>query len=213
MRQRSKIVFISNVVHSILEQNLNGRAPVVAYLLLKRIIEMIESVKKEISVENTSSKYNYLERWDEFRMTEEYLTFSRYMNEEHEEAVVFQTTFKQEIQGVLRDIRDTNFKNEVLKKESNPKFLQKNILDFVETIEKMAGDKFSNKDDGAGKKLLLHANEILDSANVDDFFEKILIETNLNLAEQSYFTLVKTYSKDKLSDIVKDKFNQVKIKA
>jgi hypothetical protein len=183
MRQRSKIVYMSNVVHSILEQNLNGRAPVVGYLLLKKIVEMIEGVKKDISVENTSSKYNYLEKWEEFRMTEEYLTFSRYMNEEHEEAVVFLTAFKQEVQAVLRDIRDASFKNEVLKKEVSPKFLMKNIHEYVESIQKMAQDKIANKEESAGKKLLLHANEILDSSSVDDFFEKVLIETSLNLAE------------------------------
>lgn len=57
--------------------------------MLKRILDMIDNIKKDISVENINSKYKHLDKWEEFRMTEEYLTFSRYMNEEHEEAVVF----------------------------------------------------------------------------------------------------------------------------
>ncbi len=58
---------------------------------------MIEQLKREISVENMNSKFKNMENWEDFRMTEEYMTISRYLNEEHEETVVFLGSFKLEL--------------------------------------------------------------------------------------------------------------------
>jgi hypothetical protein len=212
MRERSKIVYVSNVLHSILEQNMTPTSPIICFLLLKRILNIIENLKKDISVENSSSKYKSLEQWEEFRMTEEYLTFSRYLNEEHEEAVVFLSAYKQEIQNILGDVNDEAVRAQVSNSVVDYKVLCKLLLDYVEKVSSVAGEKYENKDDGGYKRMLLHVNEVLDCVNLDEFFERILVETSLNLNDQSYFSVVKAYSKDKLQEVVQGKITSAKRK-
>lgn len=173
---------------------------------------MIEGLKKEISVENINSKFKSLEQWDDFRMTEEYITFSRYLNEEHEETVVFLATFKQEIQSLMAEVNDENLKTQLLSTTVDPKYISKLLLEYAENTNVAALDKFSKKEESTGKKMLIHANEVLDCLSLDEFFEKILIESTMNLTEQSYFTLVRTYSKEKLQDMVQGKISLAKRK-
>jgi serine/threonine-protein kinase ULK/ATG1 len=212
MKERSKVVYVSNMLHAMLEHNTPGTSPVTSYILLKRILNQIEGLKKEISVENLNSKFKNLDLWEDFRMTEEYLTFSRYLNEEHEETVVFLSAFKQEIGGILHEINDDYLKGQTLTSTIDLKFLWKLLLEYVENVNETIQGKLENKEDSSAKKLMIHANEILDCINLEEFFEKILVETTMNLHEQSYFSMVKNYSKEKLQDIIQGKIASVKRK-
>lgn len=213
MKERSKIVYVSNVLHSVLEQNLKGNSPLIAYLILKRLLNMVEGLKKEISIENVNSKFKNMEQWDDFRMSEEFITFSRYLNEEHDESVVFLATFKSEIQGLLNESTEDSIKTLASNNLVETRALAKILLDYSESVQTIGSEKLAKKEDGTAKKLFIHANEVLDCINVDEFFEKILIESTLNLTEQSYFTLVRTYSKEKLQDLVQGKILTMKRKA
>jgi len=173
---------------------------------------MIETIKRDISVENTASKFKSLEQWEEFRLTEEYLTFSRYLNEEHEESVVFFSAFKQEMQGVLGELNDETLKSQASNQNIDVKVLCKLLIDYSEKVNQNASEKFENKDDPTYKRLLLHVNEVLDCVNLDEFFDRILIETSLNLNDQSYFALVKAYPKEKLQELVQGKITSAKRK-
>jgi len=212
MKERSKVVYVSNILHSILEHNIPGTMPVTSYLLLKRILNQIETLKKEISVENLNSKFKNVDQWEEFRMTEEYLTFSRYLNEEHEETVVFLSAFKQEISSILHEINDDYLKAQTLSTSVDVKYLWKLLLEYVENANETIQAKLENKEESSARKLMLHVNEILDCISLEEFFEKILVENTMNLHEQSYFTVVKNYSKEKLHDIIQGKIASTKRK-
>jgi len=210
MKERNKIVFVSNLLHATLELNVTNKAPIVAFLLLKKIISMIENLKKEVSVENTNSKFKNFDKWDDFRLTDEYLTFSRYLNEEHDEANAFMTAFKQEMQGVIDSIKDNSFKAELLNNPTDPKFLHSILVGYAEDIKNIAFEKLKNKDDNGGFNLLLHVNEILDCDSIEDFFDKILVDHSLRLSDQTYFSLIKKFTKEKLQELVQGKLSVAK---
>lgn len=212
MKERNKIVFVSNLLHAILELNIVQKSSIVGFLLLKKINYMIDTLKKELSIENLSSKFKSLEKWEDFRVSDEYLSFSRYLNEEAEEAGSFLSAFKQEIQPILDTITDSSLKNELTKDVPELKFFVGLMIGYTEDIIKIASEKFKNKEEMNGTQLLIHTNEILDCINLEEFFEKTLIDNFLRLADQNYFSVIKKFNREKLENLINGKLNAAKKK-
>jgi hypothetical protein len=210
MKERNKIVFVSNLLHSTLEINAIPRSSLISFLLLKKICQMMDTLKKEISIENTHSKFKNFEKWDEFRNSEEYLNFSRYLNDEYDDANSFLTSFKQEIQGMVDAGKDSGMKTEIISSSIDFRFLHSTLVSYSEEIKNLALEKVKVKDDVNGFGLLLHANEVLDCDNLEEFFDKILIDGTLRLSDQTYFNLIKKFSKEKIQDLVSGKISNAR---
>jgi len=226
MKERNKIILLMNVVSSTLEQNIGNKVPVVVYLLLKKAYVLMESLRKEISIENSGSKFKNLESWEEFQITEEFLTFSRYLSEEVEEIIVYTAIVKREIETLLTAnvgnnfteteelIKSPLFETELLSNGSlNEKFFQSVLVSYIEELRDLAWNKGITREENGFTELMRHANEILDCLDLEEFFEKTMVDSGLKLEEQKYFTFVKNYEKEKLQHMVNEKLTRAKLRA
>ena len=218
MKERNKVAFVSNVLHAMLEFNISSKTPIVAFVLLKRLHQLLEILRREISVENSDSKFKLLEKWNEFQASDEFLAFSRYVNEELEEASSFINIFKQEINVLIsanphdNDLKDPVFKMERLNTTLDMRYLHNLLLSYIEEVKNVAQEKFSKLDDNEGMKFLFHANEVLDVDNLEEFFERALDGPGLKLNDQPYFINTKKLSKDKLLETINMKLTSSKVK-
>jgi len=218
MKERNKVAFVSNVLHSMLENNLTSKTPIVGFVLLKRLYQLLELLKREISVENTDSKFKLLEKWNDFQASDEFLAFSRYVNEEMDEANSFISIFKQEINVLIsanphdNDLKDPVFKMERVNTTVDMRYLHNLLISYIEEAKNVAQEKFSKMDETEGMKYLLHANEVLDVDNLDEFFERALDGQGLKLTDQPYFINTRKLSKDKLLETINMKLATAKVK-
>lgn len=219
MKERNRVGFVSNVLHTMLELNLFPKTAVVAFMTLKRLHQLLETLKREISIENSTSRFKSLEKWTEFQVTDDYLAFSRYVNEEMEEASSFLNIFKQEVTVLSsanpsdNDLKDPTFKMEKLNTGVDMKYLHNLLLTYAEDVRNLAQEKMRSGDDTEGLKLLVHANEVLDCDNLDEFFEKTLDAQVTKLGEQPYFLTLKVSGKDKIQDMVSTKLATYKVRS
>lgn len=221
MKERNKIVFLMNLVRTALEHNIGNKVGVVVYLALKKAYILIESLRREISIENANSKFKVFENWEEFQATEEFLTFSRYVNEEIEEIVVFTALVKREIETMLQAMSDDHstsqellrnpvFETELLSNGNlNEYFFYKALVSYAEEVKSKGLEKSANREEGYAE-IMRHANEVLDCLHMDELFEKTLIDSGLRLEEQRYFAYVRTCEKEKLQNMVNEKLDLAK---
>jgi len=218
MKERNRVGFVSNVLHTMLELNLFNKTAVAGFMTLKRLHNLLEGLKKDISIENSLSKFKALEKWAEFQSTDDYLAFSRYVNEEMDEANSFLNIFKQEINVLTsanpsdNDLKDPIFKMEKLNNGVDLKYLHTILVSYAEDVKNLANEKLRGGDDMEATKLLVHANEVLDCDNLDEFFERTLDGQVLKLNEQPYFMTLKMTSKEKIQDMVGTKLASSKIR-
>jgi len=218
MKERNRVGFVSNVLHTMLELNLFPKTAVVAFMTLKRLHQLLETLKREVSIENSNSKFKIMDKWAEFQVTDDYLAFSRYVNEELEEASSFLNIFKQEVTVLSsanpsdNDLKDPTFKMEKISTTVDMKYLRSVLVSYAEDVKNMAQEKIRSGDETEGIKLLVHANEVLDCDNLDEFFDKTLDEQISKLNEQPYFINLKVTSKEKIQDMVGNKLSSSKLR-
>jgi len=218
MKERNRVAYVSNVLHSMLEYNLTNKTPIVGFVVLKKLHQLLESLRRDISVENTGSKLRALEKWNDFQGTDEFLAFSRYVNEELDEANSFINIFKQEINVLIsanpndNDLKDPVFKMERLNTNIDMRYLHTLLTAYAEEVRNLAQEKLRNMDEAEGLKLLFHANDVLDVDNLDEFFEKTLDAQGLKLNDQAYFSNLRKLPRDKLQETVSTKLAGAKIR-
>ena len=225
MKERNKVVFLMNLARTVLEHNIGNKVGVVVYLALKKAYILIEALRREISIENANSKFKVFENWEEFQGTEEFLTFSRYVNEEIEEIVVFTALVKREIETMLQAMPDEQgaasqellrnpvFETELLSNGNlNEYFFYKSLVSYAEEVKSKGAEKALNREEGYAE-IMRHANEVLDCLHMDELFEKTLIDSGLRLEEQRYFAYVRTCEKEKLQNMVNEKLDLAKMRA
>jgi serine/threonine-protein kinase ULK/ATG1 len=218
MKERNRVAYVSNVLHSMLEMNISNKTPIVGFVVLKKLHQLLEGLRKDIAVENTGSKFRALEKWNDFQNTDEFLAFSRYVNEELEEATSFINIFKQEINVLIsanpndNDLKDPVFKMERLNTNIDMRYLHGLLTTYAEEVKNLAQEKIRVMDENEAVKLLAHANDVLDIDNLDEFFEKTLDTQGLKLTDQAYFNNIKRLPRDKLQDTVSSKLSGAKLR-
>lgn len=226
MKERNKTILLMNVVRAALEQNIGNKVPAVVYLLLKKAYLLMESLRKEISIENSSSKFKSFEYWEDFQISEEFLTFSRYLSEEVEEILVYTAIVKREIETLLSAnvgnncseteelIKDSSFETELMSNGSlNDRYYQSVLVSYTEELRDRAWNKGITREENGFAEIMKHANEILDCLDLEEFFQKTLIDSGLKLEEQKYFTFVRNCEKEKLQHMVNEKLTKAKLRA
>jgi len=224
MKERNKSVFIMNAVKTTLEQNIGNKVPIVVYLLLKKAYILLEGLRKEISIENSNSKFKHLQNWEDFQISEEFLVFSRYLSEEIEEIIVYTSVVKREIEtlsasaagiDVVDDlIREPAFEKELLGNDNlDGRFYQSILVNYAEDLRDRAWNKGITREENGFGEIMRHANEMLDCGNIEEFFEKTLNTSGFKLEDQKYFSYIKACEKEKLQHMVNEKLTTAKLKA
>ena len=217
--ERNKVMYLTAAFHTILQENLTLKAPIVAFLLVKRAKVILDELKRELSVDANLSKYKVLPHWELFRKSEEHKVFSRYIDEEYEEFEQLNSLYKEEVNKILSskssldDANDQSLKQEASNSVIDAKFYCNTLIGYAEEIKTQVFARLVNKqDDTAAISVLSHANEVLDCADIDDFSEKNM-KANMRWEENEYFENLKKFDKDRISDIITKKINFLKLKA
>jgi serine/threonine-protein kinase ULK/ATG1 len=210
MRDRNKILFLFKTLHQVVDKSYNNKAILLTFLLTKKVYELIEAFKKSLSIENGNSRYNNFAQWDFFRVSDEYLEFSRYINEEFEEIKKFIEDFKSEIHNTVEpELQDNIFKYELANNNLDKKYYHSILVSYTEDLKSQAQNCLKSKQDDFAHEILLHAYEILDTEILDDLFTKSFDYT-LKVSQQGYFQNAQKCGRDKLFGIVQTKLQNMK---
>jgi len=216
MRERNKVLFLVDIIFSILEFNLSVKSSMMAFMLIKKTQLLIDGIRKDVSVESTSSKYLMLPQWHTFKSSDQFYGFSSRLNQELDEISKTINVFKQEIQGIVsanpldNDLNDSNFKLELMDTFVNYKYFHKVVVNYVDEVNELIQSKLRLLQDDLATKYLLHGVYVLEADVVDDFFEKN-IDYNISLYEQDYFKKLVAGGKDKLVEMLNNKLNNAKL--
>ena len=213
MKERNKIIYMVDVKYSILDYNLSPKAPLLAYILIKKIHNKIESIKKDISIENTTSKFNNLSQWSTFKFSDQFYSFSSKLNEEFDEIIKTLDILKQEIENILNwdpELGDPNFKLELYDNYINRNYSKNLIISYVEEVNQILHNRLLKQlTDDQISKYIIHAINVLECENFDEFFERNIDYTIL-LYEQGYFKKQLTFSKERLQETLNNKIVSAK---
>ena len=215
--ERNKAIFATSVLRSFLAQNPENKEHCL-FLIAKRANHIFRTLLQEIAVDNSNSKYKKFENWEMFRSTDEYVVLSSFLNEEAEEAASLYGAMRASVGPVVEknETIDHTVKAAVKKEvESNELDLLvycKQLVAYAEELKFKAHESIKKRfDDQESLRILLHANEILDVAGVDEFANKNL-SGSVNWSESEYFKNVKRYSKERLSDLITVKVSSLRAK-
>jgi len=217
MRERNKILFLVENMVSTLEYNLNTKAPLVALMLIKKVNLFVEGLKKDIAIENTSSKYSNLAQWNNFRLSENYLAFSSKLNQEFDETIKTLGLFKGDIQNMIlsnpmdSDLNDQSFKLEMMDTFVNYSYFHKLIVQYLEDLNETIQSKLKLKQDDLAQKYMIHGLNLLECENIDEFFEANIDYGIASLYDQVYFKVLFASGKEKLQDMLTSRLNTVRM--
>jgi len=187
-----------------------------AFMLIKKTQLLIDGIRKDVSVESTSSKYLMLPQWHTFNCSDQFYGFSSRLNQEFDEISKTINVFKQDIQGIVsanvldNDLNDSNFKLELMDTFVNYKYFHKVVVNYVDEVNELIQSKLRLLQDDLATKYLLHGVYVLEADVVDDFFEKN-IDYSISLYEQDYFKKLVAGGKDKLVEMLNNKLNNAKL--
>jgi serine/threonine-protein kinase ULK/ATG1 len=219
LRERSKVLFLVENLVSTLEYNLNSKAPLLALMLIKKINLLVEALKKEISIENSNSKYANLPSWNSFRSAEAYVTFSTRLNGEYDEIIKTLGMFKGDVQNMITanpldpELNDQTFKIEMMDTFVNYSYFHKLLIHYAEDLNETIQSKLKLKQDDLAQKYMIHGLNLLECETIDEFFEAHIEQGSITatLQEQSYFRALSASNKEKLQEILATKLNTVKL--
>ena len=216
--ERNKVVYLTSTLHTILQENLTMKAPIVAFLLSKRAKLILEQLRKDL-LSDSSSRYKFLPQWDFFKNADEHKIFTRYVDEELEEFGQMMAFYKEEINkllsnsSLLDEASEKYLKAEAANNSIEMKYYYKMLVVYAEEVKSHVFVRLMNKqDDTAAVSILLHVNEVLDAADIDEFSEKNM-KANMRWEENEYFENLKKFGRDRLAEIITKKINFLKLKA
>jgi len=201
LKERNKIIFLMNVLTTLLDNPLNEKGPIIGYCLFKNVMQLGELLKANLKEENLEKAVfaRKIEKIDSFKETNEFKSF----------ALVFAKEFLQ-INGCLACFREdlkldgSNYFESMDQK----RLMIENLNGYLEDIkEKVTSLALEGKNEEMRQWLVL-GNELVDSVNIEEFFEKFISE-NLKFGEQRYFDDLKKYSLADLNHIFLGKMETV----
>ena len=211
MRERNKVIYMIDIILSILDYNLSSKAPLLAYILIKKTYNKIETIKKDISIDNISLKFINLSQWSVFKSSDQFYGFSLKLNEEFDETVKILDIYKKEIQNMINynpydsELNDSNFKLELYDNYINPKYSKNLIISYVEEINQILKNQLLKQlTDDQMTKYIIHGVNVLECENLDDFFDKN-IDYNISIYDQGYFKKLFTSPKERLQETLNNK--------
>ncbi|CAK72438.1 unnamed protein product (macronuclear) [Paramecium tetraurelia] len=220
LRERSKIIFLAQMVSFLLEQNtvsavqLHGslsfsqKTAIIAYFLMKLAQNQTEVIKKQLDQDHRRES-----RWEEFQGSNEYKQFNSTFQRESEQLLMNIESFKNEAQKVIRHMQQndltTQIRNELMSPQfTNLKLYTSLLISYIEESR----ERQVNLTEDLQQKLLIGLIDLLETSQLNDFFDKNLSDVNIRFNDQRYFEQMRKMPKETLTDILNQRLVNAKIK-
>lgn len=168
LKERDQISFLTNLAIEILEKEVSVQGSVCAYLIVKKALMRANNLKKEVALENASSKFKDLAEWKYFQNTSDYATLCRFVNQEigdlREIYKSLQSNISQKIIKNIKADQDSNLIEELLKEgKMNEVYFKKVLLGYVNDL-KTEGLRLieGKKNESMGVQLIRIARNLVD---------------------------------------------------
>ncbi|CAD8134621.1 unnamed protein product [Paramecium octaurelia] len=220
LRERSKIIFLAQMVSFLLEQNtvspvqLHGslsfsqKTAIIAYFIMKLAQNQTEVIKKQLDQDHRRES-----RWEEFQGSNEYKQFNSTFQRESEQLLMNIESFKNEAQKVIRHMQQndltTQIRNELMSPQFNNLKLYTSLL--ISYIEE-SRERQVNLTEDLQQKLLVGLIDLLETSQLNEFFDKNLSDVNIRFNDQRYFEQMRKMPKETLTDILNQRLVNAKIK-
>lgn len=160
---------------------------------------LIDILNQDIPKENTNKmlKTSY-EEWLKFKRSDEYRIFSRILQDEY-------ILLKENFFKFIAVLQTNQLKIEMKLLEMSRETLDEILYFYCKTLQAHFFELLSVKENELAKKIVIHANNVLDSMEVDDFFEKFINEDVLEIEKQGYFEKMMSFSLEKCMRMVAEK--------
>ncbi|CAD8045822.1 unnamed protein product [Paramecium primaurelia] len=220
LRERSKIIFLAQMVSFLLEQNtvsavqLHGslsfsqKTAIIAYFLMKLAQNQTEVIKKQLEQDHRRES-----RWDEFQGSNEYKQFNSTFQRESDQLLMNIESFKNEAQKVIRHMQQndltTQIRNELMSPQfTNLKLYTSLLISYIEESR----ERQVNLTEDLQQKLLIGLIDLLETSQINEFFDKNLSDINIRFNDQRYFEQMRKMPKETLTDILNQRLVNAKIK-
>ncbi|CAD8143891.1 unnamed protein product [Paramecium pentaurelia] len=220
LRERSKIIFLAQMVSFLLEQNtvsavqLHGnlsfsqKTAIIAYFLMKLAQNQTDVIKKQLEQDHRRES-----RWDEFQGSNEYKQFNSTFQRESDQLLMNIESFKNEAQKVIRHMQQndltTQIRNELMSPQfTNLKLYTSLLISYIEESR----ERQVNLTEDLQQKLLIGLIDLLETSQINEFFDKNLSDINIRFNDQRYFEQMRKMPKETLTDILNQRLVNAKIK-
>ncbi|CAD8050251.1 unnamed protein product [Paramecium sonneborni] len=220
LRERSKIIFLAQMVSFLLEQNtvsavqLHGslsfsqKTAIIAYFLMKLAQNQTEVIKKQLDQDHRRES-----RWEEFQGSNEYKQFNSTFQRESEQLLMNIESFKNEAQKVIRHMQQndltTQIRNELMSPQfTNLKLYTSLLISYIEESR----ERQVNLTEDLQQKLIIGLIDLLETSQLNEFFDKNLSDVNIRFNDQRYFEQMRKMPKETLTDILNQRLVNAKIK-
>ncbi|CAD8051442.1 unnamed protein product [Paramecium sonneborni] len=220
LRERSKIIFLAQMVSFLLEQNtvsavqLHGnlsfsqKTAIIAYFLMKLAQNQTEIIKKQLDQDHRREN-----RWEEFQGSNEYKQFNSTFQRESEQLLMNIESFKNEAQKVIRHMQQndltTQIRNELMSPQfTNLKLYTSLLISYIEESR----ERQVNLTEDQQQKQLIGLIDLLETSQINEFFDKNLSDVNIRFNDQRYFEQMRKMPKETLTDIINQRLVNAKIK-
>ena len=196
---------MSNVIGAALDLNLNNLTvlAVIALLRLQILIyeNLLQILNQEIPKENAYHLLNTsFEEWMKFKRSEDYRLFTKFLQEE---LILVKENFLNFI-GIAQSY---NFKIEIKYLELSRESINEILFYYCKTVHAHGFDLLSENEKDLAKKILIHANNVLDAMGLEEFFEKLINEDVLKMDEQNYFGKLLAFPIPKYLKMIEEKLS------
>lgn len=201
LKERNKILYIMNILTNLLENPLNERGPLLGYCLFKQVLSMGEGLKAFLKEENLEKAAfaRKIEKIDSFKETNEFKSFVNVFHKEFAQIFSCLSCFKEDLRSENQHLLDSC---------DQRKLLLENLCGYIEEIKEKASFLLSEGKNDEVKQMLLLGNELMNCANIEEFFEKNINE-NHKFSEQKYFEDLKNCSLGDLNHFFLGKLEQI----
>ncbi|CAD8054226.1 unnamed protein product [Paramecium primaurelia] len=220
LRERSKIIFLAQMVSFLLEQNtvsavqLHGslsfsqKTAIIAYFLMKLAQNQTEIIKKQLDQDHRRES-----RWEEFQGSNEYKQFNSTFQRESEQLLMNIESFKNEAQKVIRHMQQNDLTTQIRNELMNPQFNNLKLYTslLISYIEE-SKERQVNLTEDLQQKLLVGLIDLLETSQLNEFFDKNLSDINIRFNDQRYFEQMRKMPKETLTDILNQRLVNAKIK-
>lgn len=196
LRERNKIVFMTNTINLILENSNSARSPKICFLIMNRISQIADKLK---GLTQDLKNEKELAEPELARVSDELKNFEKIVESETEQILPCLKLFKEQWEktpdDTLRNREEYQKAN-----DCDDSFFSRSLLEFIREIKEGI---LVERNENEKKKFLLLGHDMLDVLIIDEFF-KNFIDENTNYQDQKYFEKMRRYNNENLFDL----FNQ-----
>lgn len=203
LKEKNKIVYLSNVINAALDLNLNSLAVLAVLSLLRFQILLYENLLdllyQDLPKENHIATIKVSnEEWLRYKRSENYRIFTRICQDE-------QILVKENLINFFKTAQSEMKTLELKYFELNREGITEVLYYYCRTVQGHALLLLSEEEKDLAKKVLIHANNILDAMRLEEFFEKLINEDVLRIDEQAYFGKMIGFTIPKYLQLVEEK--------